>query len=277
MAEINNKTKEQPLKKCFVIMPISNVEGYQDGHFDRVFNFIIAPACKQAGYEAVRADSTSKANVIIADILRNVLNCDMAICDVSARNPNVFYELGFRQAFNKKTVIIMDEKTERPFDISSIRTFGYDSSLRIDLVNAAILEISKALRETQCMTDSEPNSLLKLLSIDNPAKLPKKQEISQDSSIILQAIQNLGEDMRINYLKRVTFPYKKDVLFQRFILPSGESVKVGDHLYDNDIERELGEVIDIIDGGIEIKSPNGEVRFFSHESFKGQNVVILPF
>lgn len=184
MDDNNTKTKEQPLKKCFVIMPISNVEGYQDGHFDRVFNHIIVPACSRAGYEAIRADGTSKTNVIIVDILKNVVDIDMAICDLSARNPNVFYELGFRQAFNKKTVLMIDEKTGRPFDISSIRSFCYDSSLRIDLVDEAIKELSKALKDTESMAETEPNSLLRLLSIDNPAMIPEKHELTDDSTII---------------------------------------------------------------------------------------------
>lgn len=118
MTEKNGKTDAEPLKKCFVIMPISDVPDYPPGHFNRVFNHIIVPACKQVGYKAIRADVTSKTNVIIADILKHAVSCDMAICDLSSRNPNVFYELGFRQAFDKKTVLMIDERTERPFDIS---------------------------------------------------------------------------------------------------------------------------------------------------------------
>lgn len=277
MEDNKTKTKEQSLKKCFVIMPISDTDSYEKGHFDRVFDYIVAPACRQAGYEAFRADGTSKANVIIVDILRNVVNCDMAICDLSSRNPNVFYELGFRQAFNKKTVLMKDERTDRPFDISSIRSLNYDSSLRIDLVNKAVSELSKALMETQKMTDVEPNSLLKLLSIDNPAKLPEKHELSDDSTVILQAIRDLSDDIQRNLRKRRMLPYRSDVLRQRYVLPNGDVAKVGDHLYDKDLGKELGEVAEIIEGGVVLKSPNGEIGFFTPESFCGHNVVVMPF
>lgn len=86
MTEKNGKTDAEPLKKCFVIMPISDVPDYPPGHFNRVFNHIIVPACKQVGYKAIRADVTSKTNVIIADILKHAVSCDMAICDLSSRN-----------------------------------------------------------------------------------------------------------------------------------------------------------------------------------------------
>lgn len=46
MEESNSKTKEEPLKTCFVIMPISDVDGYPKGHFDRVYKHIIEPACR---------------------------------------------------------------------------------------------------------------------------------------------------------------------------------------------------------------------------------------
>lgn len=102
MNEENTRTQEGKTKKCFVIMPISDIEGYPKGHFDRVFRHIIIPACKQAGYEAVRADATAKTNVIIVEILKNALNCEMAICDLSARNPNVFYEWAFVKPLTRK-------------------------------------------------------------------------------------------------------------------------------------------------------------------------------
>lgn len=35
MTEKNGKTDAEPLKKCFVIMPISDVPDYPSGHFNR--------------------------------------------------------------------------------------------------------------------------------------------------------------------------------------------------------------------------------------------------
>lgn len=275
MEESNSKTKEEPLKTCFVIMPISDVDGYPKGHFDRVYKHIIEPACRLVGYEPIRADETSKTNVIIVDILKNILACDMAICDLSARNPNVFYELGFRQAFNKKTVLMKDEKTNRPFDISAIRSFEYQSSLRIDLVNEAIEKLAKALTETEAMTKEETNSLLKLLAIDSPAKLPQSLKLSDDSSLILQAICDLSDDVqRILRKDRHLSPTVKQNL-QRIILPNGDKVNIGDHLYDAKCNHEFGEVIGISDGTLVVNSPSGTVEFINPE--KAVHMTVMPF
>ena len=36
--------EEKPKKTCFVIMPISDVDGYEKGHFGRVYEYLIKPA-----------------------------------------------------------------------------------------------------------------------------------------------------------------------------------------------------------------------------------------
>lgn len=258
MAESEGKTKGQEQKRCFIIMPISDVDGYPKGHFDRVYEYIIAPACKKVGYEVIRADGTAKANVIIADILKNVLDSEMAICDLSARNPNVFYELGFRQAFNKKTVLMIDNKTDRPFDISGLRSFQYDSSLRIDLVNKAVDDLVKALEETCKMGEHELNSLLRLLSIENPATLPEGHKLLDDSTLILQAIRDLGDEVHRNMSrKRVFTPFESSVLEVK--LPNGQKVKIGDLLFDMKNGTEVGEVVEVSDEYVVVKNRVGEI------------------
>ncbi len=54
----------------------------------------------------------------------------IVVCDISARNANVMFELGMRLAFDKPTVIIKDERTPYSFDISSIEHLDYPSDLR---------------------------------------------------------------------------------------------------------------------------------------------------
>ena len=48
-------------KKCFVIMPISDTDGYDNGHFTTVYNHLIKPAVMRAGFESIRADDTAQA------------------------------------------------------------------------------------------------------------------------------------------------------------------------------------------------------------------------
>lgn len=215
-------------------------------------------------------------NVIIVDILRNILECDMAICDLSSRNPNVFYELGFRQAFNMKTVLMKDDQTDRPFDVSTIRSINYESSLRIDLVNKTITELTKALKETNEMSEKEPNSLLKLLSIDNPAKLPDRQKLSLDSSLILQAIQDLSLDMhRSMNQKRIIDG--GNARSNEVMLPNGQIAKIGDHIFDNKKKMEIGEIVDVDSNAIFLRNSKGVMELIDIIGPYANNLCVMPF
>ena len=260
----NKVEEEKPQKTCFIIMPISDVDGYDKGHFTRVYEYIIKPACKNAGFEPIRADDTSKANVIIVDILQQVLKADMAICDISSRNANVFYELGFRQAFNKKTVLIRDNKTAMPFDISSVRTLSYNANLRIDEVNNSVLEITKALQETEAAKEDEINSLLNLLSIEK-AVLPNKHKMTAETSLILNAINELN--YKLNTVEKTGWLLSDD--FQ-----NKSELQVGDSAVIRRGEGQFtGKIIDKLGHNFYlIKQENGpELMVHKDDVFKPKN------
>lgn len=187
------KVPDQKDKKCFAIMPIADHADYDNGHFTRVYNHLIKPACEQAGFSAVRADDAKASHMIMFDILKNIVECDMAICDLSSKNPNVFYELGLRQAFNKKTILITDGRTTTPFDITGFRYVKYDPSLRIDTVMKDINEIAAMLTETDEASEDDINSIVKLLRLQ-PAKLEHVQLNEQDT-MMFRMIQRLDDKM----------------------------------------------------------------------------------
>ncbi len=159
-------------KKCFIIMPISTPEGYTENHFKQVYETIIAPAVVKAGYEPYRVDDDRICDSIIDKILRNLVECEMAVCDLSSRNPNVMYELGIRQAYGKKVVLIQDEKSQPIFDVSAINTVFYNSRRIYEDVIASQNNISEAIIST-----AKENSI-SLMSIANmrPATIEVQSE-----------------------------------------------------------------------------------------------------
>lgn len=182
------------LKTCFVIMPISEIESYGPGHFKRVYEHVIKPACFKAGFMPIRADEVQQANVIVIDILKRIIESDMVICDLSSKNANVFYELGIRQAFGLPAVLIKDKQTGRVFDISALRDCEYDESLRIDMVDEAVDAIADQLVNTynsHLRADGQINSLIKLLNVP-AAQLPQQTNINSETRLILESIENIA-------------------------------------------------------------------------------------
>jgi hypothetical protein len=143
-----------------------------------------------AGYTPLRADEVRKTNYIVVDILRSILSADLALCDLSGRNPNVLFELGIRQSFNLPCFLIKDVSTERIFDIQGLRHIEYDQTLRVDSVNKSLKEMVKGIKETAAATNEDVNSLISLLGV-HPAKLPARKDLTEEGSLIISALTDL--------------------------------------------------------------------------------------
>jgi hypothetical protein len=184
-------------------MPIGNLDGYATGHFARVYEHIIAPACVGAGFSPIRADDVNRTNDIAIDVLRRLLDSPMAVCDLSARNPNVMYELGLRHAFNKAVTIVKDSATARVFDIQGLRDLEYDAALRVDTVGDVVRMLAERIANTYqasiAPNQSSVNSLVQLLGLP-AARAPEPVDLSTETELILSALEDLG--LRLSRVER---------------------------------------------------------------------------
>jgi hypothetical protein len=160
---VENNTKDK--EKCFVIMPISDQGDYPKGHFTKVYEQIIKPAVENAGYIPYRVDENKISDTIINKIFDAIQECPMAICDLSNRNPNVLYELGLRQAYDKPVVLIQDNITENIFDVSGISTIYYQSDRLYENVLEAREKIKDAIISTK---EGRINTLVRIVKASAP-------------------------------------------------------------------------------------------------------------
>lgn len=114
---------------CGIIMPISEIDGCSEKHWEDVYD-ILVDACEKAGVKASLVSEGNATGIIHKRIVQNIYTSDIIVCDVSRKNPNVMFELGMRLAFDKPVVIIKDEKTNYSFDTSPIEHITYPSDLR---------------------------------------------------------------------------------------------------------------------------------------------------
>ena len=100
---------------------------------DDIMESIIEPVAEELGYTVQRADQMVGSN-IMADIIEMINNSDVLLADLTENNPNVFYELGLRQAVKGKCINIVSNKWLKklksenrglPFDISQYRAYKY--------------------------------------------------------------------------------------------------------------------------------------------------------
>lgn len=146
-------------------MPSGEPSGYPQGHVNRVYDFVIVPACRMAGYWPTRADLTTYADPLEA--VKELVDSDIVLCDVSAKNSNALYAISVRHALSLPVTIIKDTQSSFPFGLTDLGVIGYDESLRIDTVQKAIEVTSEALKNA-VESKKERYELLNRLEIGLP-------------------------------------------------------------------------------------------------------------
>lgn len=282
--ETQNDDEQAKVKTCFVIMPIADHPDYEIGHFTRVYEHLIKPACLAAGYQPIRADDSKASHMIMFDILKKIMDCDMAICDLSSKNANVFYELGLRQAFNKKTILITDGRDKPPFDLAGFRYVPYSQSLRVDTVNVEIKLIQEMLTETESAPDDDVNSIVKLLKIQ-PAKIDKVN-LSENDSIIFnminklnKKIDNLGENNNtINNVSSSVNFLKNSILRSTSPLTLLDLMKSAPNSFNKYVynygERNIGYITSINDNFISFTGEDGAGIKFPRSKEMMESIIV---
>jgi hypothetical protein len=104
---------------AFVIMPFS----YKWS--DQVYERMIEPAVKAAGFECSRGDTTVRVGDLTTNIWNEILQAGIIIADISEANVNVFYELGLVHALGKETLLIKRKSARLPADFGGAHYYEY--------------------------------------------------------------------------------------------------------------------------------------------------------
>jgi hypothetical protein len=108
-------------RNAFVLMPFKE-------HYDAYYSALFQPSLEAAGYNVTRADDVFTPHPIIEDIQKAIIGADLILCEMSERNPNVFYELGLSHAIGRPTILVSRKEEDIPFDLRHIRVILYDYS-----------------------------------------------------------------------------------------------------------------------------------------------------
>jgi hypothetical protein len=117
-----------PKPFVFVLMPF-------DKEFDDTYKLGIRPACEEAGAYCERLDEQIFEERMLDRIYNQISKADMLVADMSDRNPNVFYEVGYAHALGKRVILLTKRGDDIPFDLKQHVHIVYDniSSLKDQL------------------------------------------------------------------------------------------------------------------------------------------------
>jgi hypothetical protein len=99
--------------------------------FNTIYRDVIQPVADESNFCVTRVDEVAGPGLILEDIRRQIEEAHVIIAEVSTRNPNVFYELGYAHALRKPAVLLAQRLQEPPlpFDISGYRAILYDDTI----------------------------------------------------------------------------------------------------------------------------------------------------
>lgn len=108
---------------AFIIMPFSK-------DYDDIYNLGIKETAKENGVNAFRLDEQLFNEGMLERIYKEIQEADFIIADLSDKNANVFYELGFAHALEKLCILITNEVDNIPFDLKHKRHIVYGTSIK---------------------------------------------------------------------------------------------------------------------------------------------------
>lgn len=96
--------------------------------FDAGFNPVYASlqgAVTGMGMTCQRGDDIWDHDHIIQDVVSLIGKAKVVVCDLTGRNPNVFYETGIAHTLGRDVILIAQAAADVPFDVAAIRHIRY--------------------------------------------------------------------------------------------------------------------------------------------------------
>jgi hypothetical protein len=122
-------------KSAFVVMP------FRKKWSETVFSKLIHPACKAAKLDCLRGDTIPRSRDLVSNILQAICDAGVVIVDLSAANPNVYYELGLCDAIGKDYRLLKQAGVDLPADLAGAHYIEYS----LDDLNAGKKALAKEL------------------------------------------------------------------------------------------------------------------------------------
>jgi CheY-like chemotaxis protein len=173
-------------KRCFFIAPIGQESSEIRKRSDQIFSYVIKSAVERFGYEAIRGDHISQPGLINSQVFEHLMEDDLAIADLTGKNPNVYYELAIRHGADKPVINIKEVSESLAFDVVGMRTIDVDFRF-LDSMDKCKEEI---IKQIQTIEDGSGK-------IDSPIKFTKQAKLIdnslRDAKIIDSEIRSLKE------------------------------------------------------------------------------------
>ncbi len=201
---------------CGIIMPISSIDGCGKEHWDEVRR-ILEESINSAGFKPSLVSDAEAIGIIQKRIVQNIYDNEIVVCDVSGKNPNVMFELGMRLAFDKPTIIVIDDKTNYSFDTAPIEHISYPRDLSYYSINNFKDKLKDKIKATVESSKNDPKytTFLKNFGEFEVAHVEKKEGSLND--YVLSKLEDFGR--QINHLEKIVIENQNPIMENELCKP----------------------------------------------------------
>ncbi len=100
-----------------------------DASFNDTYQLGIKSASENASAYCERLDEQIFDESMLARIYNQIAKADLIVADMTGRNPNVFYEVGYAHALGKTVILLTQNANDIPFDLKHFSHIVYGGSI----------------------------------------------------------------------------------------------------------------------------------------------------
>jgi hypothetical protein len=119
----NRRFVQNDIRVCepsvFVVMPFSKRWS------KRVYAQLLEPAITASGLRCLRGDTIDRSSNLLSNVIQAIATVGLVLVDLSAPNPNVYYELGLCDALGKERRILKQAGVDLPADLADAHYIEY--------------------------------------------------------------------------------------------------------------------------------------------------------
>lgn len=125
MSDISRNNK----KAALVLMPF-------DKTYDDIYLIGLKEVLEKKGYHCTRVDEKIFPGQIIEEIQRSIAESDVIVAEMTDKNANVYYEVGYAHGIGKHPILVTQDVKKLPFDLRGYKHIVYRGeikTLRVEL------------------------------------------------------------------------------------------------------------------------------------------------